>query len=73
MQFSELNLSQSLQKSVQAMGFEETTPIQAQAIPPALEGRDIIGCAQTPYCTGGQPCPVMISYVKSAKRSSPFS
>jgi len=47
MQFSELNLSQSLQKSVQAMGYEETTPIQAQAIPPALEGRDIIGCAQT--------------------------
>jgi ATP-dependent RNA helicase RhlE len=47
MQFSELDLSQSLQKSVQAMGYEETTPIQEQAIPPALERRDIIGCAQT--------------------------
>jgi superfamily II DNA/RNA helicase len=45
MQFSELKLSQSLQKSVQAMGYDEATPIQVQAIPPALAGRDIIGCA----------------------------
>jgi ATP-dependent RNA helicase RhlE len=29
------------------MGYQEATPIQEQAIPPALEGRDIIGCAQT--------------------------
>ncbi len=47
MQFSELPLNQALQKAVEAMGYEEATPIQAQAIPPALEGRDIIGCAQT--------------------------
>ncbi len=47
MQFKELDLSQSLQKSIAALGFEEATPIQAQAIPPALEGNDIIGCAQT--------------------------
>jgi ATP-dependent RNA helicase RhlE len=47
MQFAELNLSTPLQKAVKAMGFEETTPIQAEAIPPGLEGRDIIGCAQT--------------------------
>ncbi len=47
MHFSELNLSEPLQKAVVAMGYKETTPIQAQAIPPGLEGRDIIGCAQT--------------------------
>lgn len=47
MQFSELDLSQSLQKAISAMGYQEATPIQAQAIPPGLEGRDIIGCAQT--------------------------
>ena len=47
MQFSELKLSQSLQKNVDAMGYKEATPIQAQAIPPGLEGRDLIGCAQT--------------------------
>jgi ATP-dependent RNA helicase RhlE len=47
MHFSQLNLTQSLQKAVSGMGYEEATPIQAQAIPPALEGRDVIGCAQT--------------------------
>jgi ATP-dependent RNA helicase RhlE len=47
MHFSELNLSKSLQQAVSAMGYKEVTPIQAQAIPPGLEGRDIIGSAQT--------------------------
>ncbi|MBN1219136.1 MAG: DEAD/DEAH box helicase [Anaerolineae bacterium] len=47
MYFSEFNLSKSLQKATTAMGYNETMPIQAQAIPPALAGRDIIGCAQT--------------------------
>lgn len=47
MQFTNLNLSEPLQQAISQMGFEEATPIQAQAIPPALEGRDIIGCAQT--------------------------
>ncbi|MBO9131383.1 DEAD/DEAH box helicase [Bacillus sp. 165] len=45
--FSELGLSQKLLKSVEKMGFEEATPIQAQTIPVALEGRDVIGQAQT--------------------------
>ncbi|MEM7035238.1 MAG: DEAD/DEAH box helicase [Chloroflexota bacterium] len=47
MHFSSFSLSTSLQKSINAMGFEEATPIQAQAIPLILEGRDMIGCAQT--------------------------
>ena len=47
MYFSELNLSKSLQKAVSDIGYKEATPIQAQAIPSGLEGRDIIGCAQT--------------------------
>ncbi len=47
MHFSELDLSKSLQAAVRAMEYEKTTPIQAQAIPPGLEGRDVIGCAQT--------------------------
>ena len=45
--FTELELSAPLQQALQAMGYEEPTPIQAQAIPPALAGRDIVGCAQT--------------------------
>lgn len=45
--FSELNLSSPLQQAIEDMGYTETTPIQAQAIPPVLAGRDVIGCAQT--------------------------
>jgi len=47
MRFTELELSESLQKAISALGYEETTPIQTQAIPPGLQGRDIVGCAQT--------------------------
>ena len=47
MRFTELDIGEPLQKAVRAMGYEETTPIQAQAIPPSLQGRDIVGCAQT--------------------------
>ncbi|MEI4770714.1 DEAD/DEAH box helicase [Psychrobacillus sp. FJAT-51614] len=45
--FSELNISASTLKSVQRMGFEEATPIQEGTITHAMEGRDIIGQAQT--------------------------
>jgi len=47
MHFSEFKLNKPLQKAAGSMGYKEATPIQAQAIPPGLEGRDIIGCAQT--------------------------
>ena len=45
--FSELNISASTLKSVKRMGFEEATPIQEGTIKFGLEGRDIIGQAQT--------------------------
>ena len=47
MRFTELNLSEPLQQAIDALGYKEPTPIQAQAIPPALAGRDVVGCAQT--------------------------
>ena len=47
MKFSELGLSPELLKSVEAMGFEEATPIQEQTIPLALTALDVIGQAQT--------------------------
>lgn len=47
MRFEELNLSKELLRAVNDMGFEETTPIQSQAIPFIYEGRDVIGQAQT--------------------------
>jgi len=45
--FNQLGLSQEILNSISNMGFEETTPIQAQTIPLAMEGRDLIGQAQT--------------------------
>ena len=47
MSFNQFNLDPRLLKSVQAMDFEEPTPIQSATIPPALEGRDILGSAET--------------------------
>ena len=45
--FYTLGLSEPLLRDLTAAGLLVPTPIQAQAIPPALEGRDVIGCAQT--------------------------
>jgi len=45
--FNSITLPDALRNSLQAMKFENPTPIQAQAIPVALEGRDILGSAQT--------------------------
>jgi len=45
--FSELNLSPKVLKAVEEAGYETPTPIQAGAIPSALEGRDVLGIAQT--------------------------
>jgi ATP-dependent RNA helicase RhlE len=47
MPFNQFNLHPHLVRAVQTLGFKAPTPIQTQAIPPALEGRDILGCAQT--------------------------
>ena len=45
--FSDLGLSPKVLKAVEAAGYDTPTPIQAGAIPPALEGRDVLGIAQT--------------------------
>ncbi len=45
--FSELELNPKVQKAVAEAGYETPTPIQEGAIPPALEGRDVLGIAQT--------------------------
>lgn len=45
--FEELNLIPALQQALAEEEYVTPTPIQAQTIPPALEGRDILGCAQT--------------------------
>jgi ATP-dependent RNA helicase RhlE len=45
--FSDLKLHPSLLKSVKELGFIRPTPVQLDAIPPALEGRDVLACAMT--------------------------
>lgn len=47
MLFEELELDPRILRAVKEMGFEETTPIQAQSIPAVMSGRDVIGQAQT--------------------------
>ena len=45
--FKDLPLSREIQRSIEELGFESLFPIQAQAIIPLLEGKDVIGQAQT--------------------------
>ena len=47
MKFNELGLSEKVLNAVEAAGYDTPTPIQAQAIPEALQGRDVLGIAQT--------------------------
>ena len=47
MTFQDLQLLPQLLRAVAEMGYAAPSPIQAQAIPPVLAGRDLIGCAQT--------------------------
>lgn len=47
MQFKLLNIIDPILKSLQEEGYTEPTPIQKQAIPIVLQGRDLLGCAQT--------------------------
>lgn len=47
MTFNEFNLDDQLTEAIDHMGFSEATPIQEEAIPAILEGKDLIACAQT--------------------------
>lgn len=47
MQFKDLNIHHEILSALEQEGYTEPTPIQEQAIPPVLEGRDLLGCAQT--------------------------
>src|SRR5437868_8285142 len=45
--FSELGLSPEMLKSIDKLGFEQAAPIQAEAIPILMAGRDVVGQSQT--------------------------
>ncbi|MBA4354609.1 MAG: DEAD/DEAH box helicase, partial [Novosphingobium sp.] len=45
--FAELGLAEPILRALEAKGYNDPTPIQRQAIPALLEGRDLLGIAQT--------------------------
>ena len=47
MNFRDLGLTAPILKALTQAGYTDPTPIQRKAIPPALAGRDVLGCAQT--------------------------
>jgi ATP-dependent RNA helicase RhlE len=70
--FETLGLSQYLLNTLSANGFETPTPIQAQAIPHLLEGRDLIGLAQTGTGkTLGFGLPIIARLIKEGVKADP--
>ena len=49
MKFENLNISSEILRGLEEMGFSEATPIQEQSIPEVLQGKDLIGQAQTVF------------------------
>ncbi|HDP54513.1 MAG TPA: DEAD/DEAH box helicase [Bacteroidetes bacterium] len=47
MKFKDFNFNNSVIEGIEAMGFQEPTPVQQQAIGPIMQGNDVIACAQT--------------------------
>ena len=72
--FTELGLSAGLVKGLEKAGFTEPTPIQLKAIPPQLEGRDILGIAQTGSGkTAAFVLPILAGLAKLEGRREPRS
>lgn len=68
--FSELGLVEPLVRAVSDLGYIEPTPIQTQAIPPLLDGRDLLGCAQTGTGkTAAFALPILHRLVKYGRRA----
>ena len=72
MKFTELGLSKPVTDALAAKGYETPTPIQAQAIPALLQGRDLLGIAQTGTGkTAAFTLPSIDHLVASGKRAMP--
>ena len=73
MTFEDLGLCPQILTALKEEGYEHPSPIQEQAIPPALAGRDVLGCAQTGT---GKTCafaaPILQRLSKEASRSHPI-
>ena len=66
MKFNELKLEKNILKALKEAGYSEPTPIQQQAIPPVLEGRDLMGCAQTGT---GKTCAFSVPIIQRLAKS----
>ena len=67
MQFADLRLAEPILRAISAEGYTTATPIQAQSIPHVLEGRDLIGCAQTGTGkTAAFALPILHRFAKAA-------
>src|SRR6476469_7572855 len=70
--FSAIALIEPLQRALAATGYTEPTPIQKMAIPPLLEGRDLLGCAQTGTGkTAAFALPILQYLAKNHRRLEP--
>lgn len=68
MKFNKLEINESILKAVTEQGYVTPTPIQEQAIPPALLGKDILGCAQTGT---GKTAAFLIPTIQRLKKHNP--
>lgn len=72
MKFSDFNLIGDIQWAIKEAGYETPTPIQAQAIPSLLEGKDLLGCAQTGTGkTAAFALPILNRLSKNPRRLEP--
>ena len=71
-QFSDLGLSQPVLQALDLKGYSTPTPIQAQAIPPVLEGRDLLGIAQTGTGKTAAFMLPSIDRLRNAENQTPF-
>ena len=70
--FNDLGLSQPVLQALDLKGYNTPTPIQAQAIPPVLEGRDLLGIAQTGTGKTAAFMLPSIDRLRDAERQTPF-
>ena len=69
--FSSLGLSPALCDAVRDAGYDSPTPIQSQAIPSLLEGRDLLGCARTGTGKTAAFALPILQHLASARRRAP--
>ena len=69
--FKDLSLPEALQSTLSAMNYSVPTPIQAKAIPIAMAGRDLVGCAQTGTGKTAAFCvPMICSLIKTPAKTA---